>query len=134
MSQVKALAGSVPPWPSVPWPLYAMTSPATKKRPSCGWRIAATGGVPARIVSGVDAVSLTPSEVLRSAVNCPADEYVCAGFAAVAVAPSPKVQRDVRGWPSGSAEPALEKFTVRGTGPAAGLAPAMAVGGRFDGM
>src|SRR5262245_13004932 len=134
MSQVKALAGRIPPWPSVPWPLYAMASPATKKRPSCGWRIVATGGVPARIVSGRDAVSLTPSEVRSWAVNCPADEYVCAGFAAVDVAPSPKVQRYVRGWPSGSAEPALEKLTVRGTGPAAGLAAAKALGGRFDGM
>src|SRR5262245_65747597 len=96
MSQVKALAGSVPPWPSVPWPLYAMTSPATKKRPSCGWRIVATGGVPARIVSGVEAVSLTPSEVLSWAVNCPADEYVCAGFGAIDVAPSPKVRSEER--------------------------------------
>src|SRR5262245_25327384 len=134
MSQVKAPAGRVPPWPSVPWPLYAMTSPATKKRPSCGWRIVATGGVPARIVSGVDAVSLTPSEDRSSAVNCPADVYVCAGLAAVDVAPSPKVQTYVRGRPSGSAEPALVKLTVRGTGPADGLAPARAVGGRFDGM
>ena len=39
-----------------------MTSPATKKLPSCGDRTVAVGGLPTLIASGVEIVVFTPSE------------------------------------------------------------------------
>jgi hypothetical protein len=109
-----------------------MTSPARKKEPSTGEVIVAVGGLPALMVRGVDTVVLTPSETLNRTVYRPAWLYVCVGFAAVDVVPSPKVQEKVNGCPSGSVEPALEKVTASGAGPDWGLAAAMAVGGWFD--
>ena len=51
------------------------------------------------------------------------------GLAAVEVCPSPNVQLYVNGCPSGSLDPALEKFAVSGAGPDVGLAAADAIGG-----
>ena len=56
---------------------------------------------------------------------------MCAGFAEVEVAPSPKFQLYDSGDPSGSDEPALEKVTASGAAPPNVFAPAVAVGGRF---
>ena len=53
------------------------------------------------------------------------------GFAAVDVAPSPKVQEYVNGALSGSEDPALVKFTVKGATPVFGLPSATATGGWF---
>ena len=44
------------------------------------------------MMSGVESVELTLSEVVSLAVYFPAPVYVCEGFASVEVAPSPKVQ------------------------------------------
>ena len=54
--------------------------------------------------------------------------YVWLGFAAVDVPPSPNVQAYVSVWPSGSDEPALEKLTASGGGPAVGFADPTAIG------
>ena len=51
------------------------------------------------------------------------------GLAAVDVCPSPNVQLYDNGCPSGSLDPALEKFAVSGAGPDRGLASAAAIGG-----
>ena len=53
------------------------------------------------------------------------------GFAAVEVAPSPKVQLNVKAVPSGSEQPALEKLTASGASPEIGVPLATATGGRL---
>src|SRR3954469_15238883 len=107
MFHVYALAGSTPSSVSVALPLNEMTSPARKELPSWGERIVATGALPALIVTGVEMVVFVPSETVSLALNRPACVYVCVGFAAVEVVPSPNVQAYVNGCPSGSDEPAL---------------------------
>jgi hypothetical protein len=69
-----------------------MTSPATNVRPSVGARIVAVGSVPTLIVSGVEIVVLIPSETDKRTLYGPAVGYVCVGFAAVDVVPSPNAQ------------------------------------------
>ena len=64
----------------------------------------------------------TPSETESRAEYWPGCEYVWVGFAAVDVPPSPNVHAYVSVWPSGSDEPALEKLTASGAGPAVGFA------------
>ena len=72
MSHLKALAGSTPSSVSVPLPLNEITSPARKTLLSCGDVMLATGGLPARMVSGAESVELTPSETVSLAVYRPA--------------------------------------------------------------
>ena len=105
-----------------------MTSPARNKAPSLGARIVAVGGLPTLIEIGVENVVFTPSETESRAEYWPGCAYVWLGFAAVDVPPSPNVQAYVSVWPSGSDEPALEKLTARGAGPAVGFADATAIG------
>src|SRR5258707_12054236 len=74
-------------------------------------------------------VVLDQEKTLKEAEKVPADAYVWLGFAVVAVAPSPNCQLYVSAVPSGSDEPALEKFTVNGTVPVNGAPLAAAIGG-----
>ena len=62
------------------------------------------------IVSGAASVDVFPSDTDSRTVYDPEVAYVCAGLAAVDVVPSPNVQLYVRGWPSGSDDPALEPY------------------------
>ena len=122
---MKALAGSVPSSASVAPPLNEITSPARKLTPSWGVRIVAVGAPPTLIVIGAASTVLTPSETESLAVYWPAWVYTCDGFGGgrrSAVAERPRIGE----WPpSGSADPALEKFTVSGFGPARGVGRAL---------
>ena len=128
MFQLNALAGSVPSSGSVPFPENEMTSPATKKMPSCGDSMVAVGGLPTLIEIGVEIVVLTPSDTETRAEYWPCCEYVWLGLAAVEVVLSPNVHEYVSGCPSGSDEPALEKLTASGAGPAVGFAAPTTIG------
>ena len=77
-----------------------MTSPARNKAPSVGVRIVAVGGLPTRIVIGVENVVFVPSETESRAEYWPGCAYVWVGFAAVDVPPSPNVQAYVSDWPA----------------------------------
>src|SRR6185295_19322441 len=131
MLHEKALAGSAPPPLLNPRPEYWMTSPAWNRLPSAGVRISAVGGEPTVMLMELESAVVAPSDTWRSAVYIPVVLYVCEGFAAVDVVLSPKLQRYVRGCPSGSNDPALEKATFKGAGPDVGFPLAEATGGRL---
>jgi hypothetical protein len=108
-----------------------ITCPTSKVVPTSGRSISATGGaLPAVICTVAVPISPWSSFAWNTTSYAPAVVYVCVGFAAVDSAPSPKIQRNVIGSFSGSAVPALLKFTVRFRCPAVGFALASATGAR----
>src|SRR3954453_19776254 len=109
-----------------------MTSPARKLAPSVGAVIVAVGGLPTLIVIGVDTELVSVSETVSRITYRPGLAYVCEGLAAVDRLPSPKSHEYVSGCPSGSFEPALEKFTSSGAGPVVLSADASATGAWLD--
>ena len=81
---------------------------------------------------GDDCVVSMPSDTASRTVYCPACAYVCVGFAAVEVVPSPNVHEYVSGLPLRvRSTPRWRSSRSSGTGPEVGVAAATATGGWF---